>query len=201
MLNFSSKKIKWKYFPFSISKWHLIREWFVVYTVPAQHQVFNYQAMLICHSIIRTHTSTFSQTNLFFIRENAVTLFACDVTMVMIPIKVKIPSPVPYPKWLRIQNRNVHISGLNGTLWDMEQVHSGIGEIGLIHHALATHEGWIEMSRTAFQQHLWPQSHLQYVLTYGPGHQFRSHAMPNDADAHSTRDMRNTCVIVIESLS
>ena len=30
-----------------------------------------------------------------------------------------------------IQNRNVHISVLNGALWDMEQVHSGICEIGL----------------------------------------------------------------------
>ena len=31
-----------------------------------------------------------------------------------------------------IQNRNVHISVLNGALWDMEQVHSGICEIGLL---------------------------------------------------------------------
>ena len=31
-----------------------------------------------------------------------------------------------------IQNRNVHISVLNGVLWDMEQVHSGICEIGLL---------------------------------------------------------------------
>ena len=30
-----------------------------------------------------------------------------------------------------IQNRNVHISVLNEALWDMEQVHSGICEIGL----------------------------------------------------------------------
>ena len=30
-----------------------------------------------------------------------------------------------------IQNRNVHISVLNKALWDMEQVHSGICEIGL----------------------------------------------------------------------
>ena len=29
-----------------------------------------------------------------------------------------------------IQNRNVHISVLNGALWDMEQVHSGICELG-----------------------------------------------------------------------
>ena len=29
-----------------------------------------------------------------------------------------------------IQNRNVHISVMNGALWDMEQVHSGISEIG-----------------------------------------------------------------------
>ena len=32
-----------------------------------------------------------------------------------------------------IQNRNVHISVLNGALWDMEQVHSGICELGQIH--------------------------------------------------------------------
>ena len=31
-----------------------------------------------------------------------------------------------------IQIRNVHISLLNGPLWDMEQVHSGICEIGLL---------------------------------------------------------------------
>ena len=29
-----------------------------------------------------------------------------------------------------IQNRNVHVSVLNGALWDMEQVHSGIYELG-----------------------------------------------------------------------
>ena len=29
-----------------------------------------------------------------------------------------------------IQNRNVHISVLNGALWNMEQVHSGIYELG-----------------------------------------------------------------------
>ena len=31
-----------------------------------------------------------------------------------------------------IQNRNVHISVLNGAIWDMEQVHSEICEIGLL---------------------------------------------------------------------
>ena len=31
-----------------------------------------------------------------------------------------------------IQKRNVHISVLNGALWDMEQVHSRICEIGLL---------------------------------------------------------------------
>ena len=29
-----------------------------------------------------------------------------------------------------IQNRNVHVSVLNGALWDMEQVHSGICQLG-----------------------------------------------------------------------
>ena len=32
-----------------------------------------------------------------------------------------------------IQNRNVHISDLNGALWDMEQVHSGICELGQLY--------------------------------------------------------------------
>ena len=32
-----------------------------------------------------------------------------------------------------IQNRNVHISVLNGALWDMGQVHCGICEIGQFH--------------------------------------------------------------------
>ena len=31
-----------------------------------------------------------------------------------------------------IQNRNVHISVLNGALWDMELVHCGICEIDLL---------------------------------------------------------------------
>ena len=31
-----------------------------------------------------------------------------------------------------IQSRNVHISVLNGAFWDMEQVHSGISELGQI---------------------------------------------------------------------
>ena len=30
------------------------------------------------------------------------------------------------------QNRNLHISDLNGALWDMEQVHSGISELGQV---------------------------------------------------------------------
>ena len=29
-----------------------------------------------------------------------------------------------------IQNRNMHISVLNGALWEMEQAHSGICELG-----------------------------------------------------------------------
>ena len=40
-------------------------------------------------------------------------------------------APVPYSQ-SSIQNRDVHISVLNGGLWDMEQVHSGICEIGLL---------------------------------------------------------------------
>ena len=38
-------------------------------------------------------------------------------------------APAPYPQ-CPIQNRNVHISVLNGALWDMKQVHSGICELG-----------------------------------------------------------------------
>ena len=39
-----------------------------------------------------------------------------------------------------IQNRNVHISVLNGALWDMEQVHSGICEFGqlLLNNTIST---------------------------------------------------------------
>ena len=38
-----------------------------------------------------------------------------------------------------IQNRNVHISVLNGALWDMEQVHSGICKLGqLLIHAITS---------------------------------------------------------------
>ena len=40
-------------------------------------------------------------------------------------------APVPYPT-SRIQNRNVHISVLNGELWDKGQVHYGICEFGLL---------------------------------------------------------------------
>ena len=32
-----------------------------------------------------------------------------------------------------IQNRNVHISVLNVALWDMEQVHCGISELGQLY--------------------------------------------------------------------
>ena len=38
-------------------------------------------------------------------------------------------TPVPYPT-MPHQNIDVHISGLNGTLWDIEQVYHGICEIG-----------------------------------------------------------------------
>ena len=38
---------------------------------------------------------------------------------------------LPYIPQCTIQNRNVHISVLNGALWDMGQVHCGISEIGL----------------------------------------------------------------------
>ena len=31
-----------------------------------------------------------------------------------------------------IQKKNLHISVLTGALWDMEQLHSGISEIGLL---------------------------------------------------------------------
>ena len=31
-----------------------------------------------------------------------------------------------------IKNRNIHISALKGALWDMERVHFGICEIGLL---------------------------------------------------------------------
>ena len=40
---------------------------------------------------------------------------------------------IPY---CSIQNKNVHISVLNGALWDMEQVHSGICELGQFFHMI-----------------------------------------------------------------
>ena len=42
-----------------------------------------------------------------------------------------------------IQNRNVHISVLNGALWDMEQVHSGICEIGLLWRYMLFYKLWV----------------------------------------------------------
>ena len=44
-----------------------------------------------------------------------------------------------------IQNRNVHISVLNGALWDMEQVHCGVCEIGLSHGC--THVGCASLTQ------------------------------------------------------
>ena len=42
-----------------------------------------------------------------------------------------------------IQNRNVHISVLNGELWDMAQVHSGICELGPLDRLFLLSEDWI----------------------------------------------------------
>ena len=57
-----------------------------------------------------------------------------------------------------IQNRNVHISVLNGALWDMEQVHSGICELGQ-HWSITTqvHCGWI-----LFHLH-WHQFDINFI--------------------------------------
>ena len=44
-----------------------------------------------------------------------------------------------------IQNRNVHISVLNGALWDMEQVHYGICEIGLFHLSFSDPLVWFNL--------------------------------------------------------
>ena len=41
-----------------------------------------------------------------------------------------------------IQNRNVHISVLNGALWDMEQVYSGICELGQLTYRGACSRRW-----------------------------------------------------------
>ena len=41
-----------------------------------------------------------------------------------------------------IQNRNVHISVLNGALWDMKQVHSGICELGQLDRYRLDREEW-----------------------------------------------------------
>ena len=43
-------------------------------------------------------------------------------------------APVPYPTML-LSDKNVQISVLNGALWDMEQVHSWIYEVGQLHYA------------------------------------------------------------------
>ena len=61
-----------------------------------------------------------------------------------------------------IQNRNVYISVLNGALWDMEQVQSGICEIGplllnveMISPWVLTHSVWDKMatiSQTTFSE-------------------------------------------------
>ena len=37
-----------------------------------------------------------------------------------------------------IENRSVHISVLNGAFWDMEQVHSGICELGQLGGSVCT---------------------------------------------------------------
>ena len=39
--------------------------------------------------------------------------------------------PVPYPRMLQSEQKYTH-SVLNGAFWDMERVHSGISEIGLL---------------------------------------------------------------------
>ena len=41
-----------------------------------------------------------------------------------------------------IRNRNAHISVLNGALWDMEQVNSGICEIVLVCHLASENTQW-----------------------------------------------------------
>ena len=66
------------------------------------------------------------------------------------------PEPEPIPEWTcsishnapfrtemyipkcSIQNRNVYISVLNGALWDMEQVYSGISELGQLRDCRST---------------------------------------------------------------
>ena len=52
-----------------------------------------------------------------------------------------MPHPFHIPQ-CSIQNRNVHISVLNGALWDMEQVHSGICEIGLLLVIVRLSDSW-----------------------------------------------------------
>ena len=59
----------------------------------------------------------------------------CELWDVCVSTVTKFTNPrmhlFPIPQCF-IQNRNVNISVLNGILWDMEQVHSGICEIGLL---------------------------------------------------------------------
>ena len=55
-----------------------------------------------------------------------------------------------------IQNRNVHISVLNGALWDMGQVHCGICELGQYYVM------WI------YKHHSIAVKHTIYVYIYSP---------------------------------
>ena len=49
--------------------------------------------------------------------------------------------PVHIPQW-SIQNRNVHISVLNEELWDTEQVHSRICELGQLYEDSVSEAGF-----------------------------------------------------------
>ena len=65
-----------------------------------------------------------------------------------------------------IQNRNVHISVLNGALWDMEQVQPGICELGqLLPHLPGTNELNFKLTAALFHADFLSVTLLRYDIT------------------------------------
>ena len=57
-------------------------------------------------------------------------IFLGDLICVLYPVFTNPRMHLFHIPQCSIQNRNVYISVLNGAFWDMEQVHSGICELG-----------------------------------------------------------------------
>ena len=72
-----------------------------------------------------------------------------------------------------IQNRNLHISVLNGALWDMEQLHFGICEIGLLPSFVGVHGTTMQRScRRCHQAFLLSQCYGLRFMLLARGHLF-----------------------------